>query len=234
MTNDSPMKYSDMAIGNAISMLRGSPFYGDEEIDWVREFEQDFARISGHKHNIAVNSGTSALHAALAAFDIGPGDEVIMPAMSVVMNAYAALALGATPVFADANPNSWNIDLESIMKVTTAKTKAIITVSWFGLPVDLAPIKDFASQNNILVLEDAAESLGATYMNSPNGKYADAVAFSFENKKFLAVNVVTELSSTETPYFIEAFITKISYYMTKKVPKSIYLEDAWPLIFIES
>ena len=185
MTNDSPMKYSDMAIGNAISMLRGSPFYGDEEIDWVREFEQDFARISGHKHNIAVNSGTSALHAALAAFDIGPGDEVIMPAMSVVMNAYAALALGATPVFADANPNSWNIDLESIMKVTTAKTKAIITVSWFGLPVDLAPIKDFASQNNILVLEDAAESLGATYMNSPNGKYADAVAFSFENKKHL-------------------------------------------------
>ena len=182
MTNDSPMKYSDMAIGNAISMLRGSPFYGDEEIDWVREFEQDFARISGHKHTIAVNSGTSALHAALAAFDIGPGDEVIMPAMSVVMNAYAALALGATPVFADANPNSWNIDLESIMKVTTAKTKAIITVSWFGLPVDLAPIKDFASQNNILVLEDAAESLGATYMNSPNGKYADAVAFSFENK----------------------------------------------------
>ena len=179
------MKYSDMAIANAISMLRGSPFYGDEEMDWVREFEQDFARVSGHKHNIAVNSGTSALHAALAAFNVGPGDEVIMPALSVVMNAYAALALGATPVFADANPDSWNIDLESIMKVTTAKTKAIITVSWFGLPVDLAPIKDFASKNNILVLEDAAESLGATYKNNPSGKYADAVAYSFENKKHL-------------------------------------------------
>ena len=185
MENDTPAKYSNLAIANAISMLRGAPFYGDFETDWVQKFELEFQNISGHPHNIAVNSGTSALHAALAGFDIKQGDEVIMPALSVVMNAYAALALGATPVFADVNRETWNIDLDSIKKVYTSKTKAIITVSWFGVPVDLDPIIEFAKSKNIFVLEDAAESLGATYKGRPNGLIADAVAYSFENKKHL-------------------------------------------------
>ena len=185
MAEDSNLKYSREAIGNAIEFLRGSSLNSDSEISWVQNFEEKFKEISGHDHNIAVNSGTSALHAALAAFGIGKGDEVIMPALSVIMNAYAVIALGATPVFSDVNLKTWNIDLESIKKVVSDRTKAIITVSWFGLPVDLEPIMHYAKAHKILVLEDAAESLGSTYQNKPNGKLADAVAYSFENKKHL-------------------------------------------------
>lgn len=185
MTQDQHLKYFDESLSNAISVLRGSEISSRSHGTWVTDFEKEFASVSGHTHNIAVNSGTSALHTALSAFGIGPGDEVIMPAMSVVMNAYAALALGATPVFADIDSTSWNINLETIKCKVTPKTKAIITVSWFGAPVDLKPIWEFGKDNGILVLEDAAEALGATYLDKPSGYYADAVAFSFENKKHL-------------------------------------------------
>ena len=203
MAEDSNMKYSREALGNAIEFLRGSSLNSDSEISWVQNFEEKFKEISGHDHNIAVNSGTSALHAALAAFGIGKGDEVIMPALSVIMNAYAAIALGATPVFSDVNLKTWNIDLESIKKVVSDRTKAIITVSWFGLPVDLDPIMHYAKAHKILVLEDAAESLGSTYQNKPNGKLADAVAYSFENKKHLTTGGEGGIISTSNPSLAE-------------------------------
>lgn len=203
MAEDSNLKYSREAIGNAIEFLRGSSLNNDSEISWVQNFEEKFKEFSGHDHNIAVNSGTSALHAALAAFGVGKGDEVIMPALSVIMNAYAAIALGATPIFSDVNLKTWNIDLESIKKVVSDRTKAIITVSWFGLPVDLEPIINFARSRNILVLEDAAESLGSTYQNKPNGKFADAVAYSFENKKHLTTGGEGGLVATSNPIIAE-------------------------------
>lgn len=179
-------------------MLRGSQISKTPEGGWVTNFESNFAEISGHSHNIAVNSGTSALHGALAAFGVGPGDEVIMPAMSVVMNAYAALALGATPVFADIDPQTWNVTLETIRSRVTPKTKAVITVSWFGAPVDLKPIWEFGKQHNIYILEDAAESLGATYLGKPSGYYSDAVAFSFESKKHLTTGGEGGMISTSS------------------------------------
>ena len=169
----------------------------------VAEFESSFSKFVGDRDCVAVNSGTSALHAALAAFGIGKGDEVIMPALSVIMNAYAAIALGATPVFSDVNLKTWNIDLESIKKVVSDRTKAIITVSWFGLPVDLDPIMHYAKAHKILVLEDAAESLGSTYQNKPNGKLADAVAYSFENKKHLTTGGEGGIISTSNPSLAE-------------------------------
>jgi perosamine synthetase len=203
VAEDSNLKYSREAIGNAIEFLRGSSLNNDTEINWVQNFEVAFKEISGHNHNIAVNSGTSALHAALAAFGVGKGDEVIMPALSVIMNAYAAIALGATPVFSDVNLNTWNIDLDSIKKVVSSRTKAIITVSWFGLPVDLEPIMHFAKAHKILVLEDAAESLGSTYQNKPNGKLADMVAYSFENKKHLTTGGEGGMISTSNANLAE-------------------------------
>lgn len=198
MNNDQHLKYFDEALSNAISVLRGSSISSTPHGSWITNFETEFASLSGHSHNIAVNSGTSALHTALAAFGIGPGDEVIMPAMSVVMNAYAALALGATPVFADIDPLSWNVTLETIIEKVTPRTKAIITVSWFGAPVELKPIFDFAKANNIFVLEDAAEALGAVYLGKPSGYFADAVAFSFENKKHLSTGGEGGMLSTSS------------------------------------
>lgn len=198
MSNDQHLKYFDESLSNAISVLRGSEISDRSHGSWVTDFETEFGLLSGHSHNIAVNSGTSALHTALAAFGVGPGDEVIMPAMSVVMNAYAALALGATPVFADIDPLSWNVTLETIIGKVTANTKAIITVSWFGAPVDLKPIWEFGKERGILVLEDAAEALGATYLGRPSGYYADAVAFSFENKKHLTTGGEGGMISTSS------------------------------------
>jgi len=183
-------------------MLRGKSFPFDlETSDWVERFEHEFSLWSGKKHNIAVNSGTSALHTALVAAGLQPGDEVIMPALSVVMNAYAAIAVGATPVFADVEETNWNISLSSILKVATEKTKAIITVSWFGMPVDFEPIVQWARENNIVVIEDAAESLGATYLGRPSGQLADIVTFSFENKKHLTTGGEGGMVSTSNKDF---------------------------------
>jgi dTDP-4-amino-4,6-dideoxygalactose transaminase len=199
MSTDTHLKYFDEAISNAVSVLKGgAESSSTSHGSWVTKFESSFTEISGHSHNIAVNSGTSALHGALAAFGVGPGDEVIMPAMSVVMNAYAALALGATPIFADINSDDWNMDLASIQRVISPKTKAIITVSWFGAPSNLKPILDFAREIGIFVLEDAAEALGARYQSKPSGFFADAVAFSFENKKHLTTGGEGGMISTSS------------------------------------
>lgn len=200
MSSDTHLKYFDEAISNAVSVLKGGGAESSSTShgSWVTKFESSFTEISGHSHNIAVNSGTSALHSALAAFGVGPGDEVIMPAMSVVMNAYAALALGAIPIFADINSDDWNMDLASIQRVISPKTKAIITVSWFGAPSNLKPILDFAREEGIFVLEDAAEALGARYQSKPSGFFADAVAFSFENKKHLTTGGEGGMISTSS------------------------------------
>ena len=199
MSTDTHLKYFDEAISNAVSVLKGgAESSSNSHGSWVTKFESSFTEISSHSHNIAVNSGTSALHGALAAFGVGPGDEVIMPAMSVVMNAYAALALGATPIFADINSDDWNMDLASIQRVISPKTKAIITVSWFGAPSNLKPILDFAREIGIFVLEDAAEALGARYQSKPSGFFADAVAFSFENKKHLTTGGEGGMISTSS------------------------------------
>lgn len=199
MPSDQHLKYFDESLSNAISVLRGSEISDRSHGAWVTDFESEFRTLSGHTHNIAVNSGTSALHAALAAFGVGPGDEVIMPAMSVVMNAYAALALGATPVFADIDPETWNSNLATIKKMVTRRTKAIITVSWFGSPSDLKSIWEFGKENGIYVLEDSAEALGATYLGKPSGFFSDAVAFSFENKKHLTTGGEGGMISTSSP-----------------------------------
>lgn len=198
VNNDSSLKYFKESVSNANSVLSGEEIDITNKLNWVTSFETKFSNISGHAHNIAVNSGTSALHAALSALDVGPGDEVIMPAMSVVMNAYAALALGAVPIFADINTFDWNMDLNTIQKAMTPRTKAIITVSWFGSPSNLKPIYDFAKSHNIFVLEDAAEALGAIYRGKPSGYFADAVAYSFENKKHLTTGGEGGMISTSS------------------------------------
>jgi len=186
MERDRKFKYSKQAKHNASQFLSGINKDSVSSLEWVENFEFSFAIYSGHSHNIAVNSGTSALHAALFAIGVGPGDEVIMPAMSVVMNAYAAIALGATPIFADIDPITWNISRDTIEKVLSKKTKAVITVSWFGSPVELSPIRDLANEKGFYIVEDAAESLGATYKGAPSGMQADLVTYSFESKKHLS------------------------------------------------
>ncbi len=152
---------------------------------WVQRFEEAFAAKFNTKYAIAVNSGTSGLHAALYAAGIGPGDEVIQPALTVVMDAYATIHLGGVPVFVDINEENYNMEPALIEDKITDKTKAIITVSWFGLPVDMDPIMEIAKKHNLIVIDDSAETLLAKYKGVISGTNAHIGVFSFEHKKHL-------------------------------------------------
>lgn len=152
---------------------------------WTRRFEQAFARAVGCRYAITVNSGTSGLHAALAAAGIGPGDEVISPAITVIMDAFATIHVGATPVFADVDAETQTIDPRDVERKITPRTKAIITVSIQGLPVDIDPINALAKRHNIVVIEDSAQTMLGKYHGRVSGTLGDLGVFSFENKKHL-------------------------------------------------
>jgi len=152
---------------------------------WTMRFEEEFCRIMGVKYAIACNSGTSGLHAALVAAGVDPGDEVISPALTVIMDAYATIHVGATPVFADVNYETQTVDPDDIRKKITSKTTAIITVSLQGLPVDIDPIMEIAKENNIILIEDSAQTVLGMYKGRIAGTLGHIGVFSFENKKHL-------------------------------------------------
>jgi perosamine synthetase len=157
----------------------------NKEFPWVQKFEESFSNKVGSKYAIAVNSGTSGLHAALYAAGVGAGDEVIQPATTVVMDAYVTLHLGATPIFVDIDSKSWNIDANKIEEKITDKTKAIIVVSLYGLPVDIEPIMLIAKKYNLAVIDDSAETLMCKYKGDVAGTHADFGVYSFEKSKHM-------------------------------------------------
>jgi perosamine synthetase len=154
---------------------------------WTWRLEQQFAARFGRKYAIAHNSGTSALDTCLRAAGVGPGDEVISPALTVVMDAFATLYTGATPVFADVDLGTFNIDPEDVRRRITPRTKAIIPVSLYGLPADLDPIMEMAAAHNLTVIEDNAQCVLGTYKGRLAGTLGHLAEFSFENSKHLSV-----------------------------------------------
>lgn len=151
----------------------------------VKEFEISLASRLGVRNPIAVNSGTSALHLALALANVGPGDEVILPAQTFVATGLVILMQRARPVFADIDPTTGNISPASIAEKITPKTKAVIPVHWAGYPCDLDEINSLARQHSLAVIEDAAHALGATYKGRPIGSISRLTAFSFQAIKHL-------------------------------------------------
>jgi len=145
----------------------------------VEEFEKAFAAYCGTRHAVAVNSGTAALHVAMMAADIGPGDEVITTPFSFIATANAILFCGAKPVFADIDEKTFNIDPESVKGKITKRTKAIEPVHLFGQPCDMKAIMKVAKENGLLVIEDACQAHGAEYDGKKVGSIGDAGAFSF-------------------------------------------------------
>lgn len=146
---------------------------------YVTEFEQQFAAYCGCKYGVAVCNGTVALHLALVALGIGKDDEVIIPDFTMIATAFAVCYTGATPVFVDADPDTWNIDTTKIEEKITPRTKAIIPVHLFGLMCDMDAINAIAKKHNLKVLEDAAEAHGAEYKGRRAGSCSDLAAFSF-------------------------------------------------------
>jgi perosamine synthetase len=152
---------------------------------FVRRFEQSFAGYIGVRHAIAVPHCTSALHLALLALGIGKGDEVIVPECSWIASAAPITYVGAQPVFADIDPITWCISPESIERLITVKTRAVIPVGLYGLPADMLAIRKIAERFKLHLIEDAAQSLGGKYSGKMSGSAADIAAFSFHGTKTL-------------------------------------------------
>lgn len=145
----------------------------------VAAFEKDFASYCGVAECIALNSGTSALHLALLAAGVGPGDEVITVPFTFVASVAAVLYAGARPVLVDIDPGSFNIDPGRIEAAITPRTKAILPVHLYGQPADMDPIMEIARQHELVVIEDAAQAHGAKYKGRPVGSIGDIACFSF-------------------------------------------------------
>ncbi|HEY3389935.1 MAG TPA: DegT/DnrJ/EryC1/StrS family aminotransferase [Prolixibacteraceae bacterium] len=168
--------------------------YVDDCIDstWVSSsgkyislFESEFAKFCHAGHALSCSNGTVALHLALLAYGIGPGDEIIVPTFTYVATANCVAYCGAKPVFVDCDPETWNIDPKKIEEVITPKTKGIIVVHIYGHPADLDPIMEIAKENGLFVIEDAAEAHGAEYHGKRVGSIGDIATFSFFGNKII-------------------------------------------------
>ncbi|HEY5549061.1 MAG TPA: DegT/DnrJ/EryC1/StrS aminotransferase family protein [Coriobacteriia bacterium] len=151
-----------------------------------RRLEREYAQKLGRSHAIAVANGTLALELALRGFGIGPGDEVVVPARSFIATASCVIAVGATPVFADIDPESSDLTAETLEAVLTERTAAVIVVHVAGWPAEMGPITDLARSRGILVIEDCAQAHGAAYRGRPVGAFGDAACFSFCQDKIVA------------------------------------------------
>ena len=152
---------------------------------YVDKFEQEFRAFIGTDHGVAVSNGTVALHLALLALGIGPGDEVIVPDLTFAATINAVLFCGATPVIVDVDRQTWGISLAGIQQAVTPRTKAIIPVHLYGRPVEIGPITAFAAKRGIGVIEDCAEAHGARYADRPVGQFGDVACFSFYANKIV-------------------------------------------------
>jgi len=145
----------------------------------VAAFEEEFAIYCGAAECIALNSGTSALHLALLAAGVGPGDEVITVPFTFVASVSAITYAGARPVLVDIDPHTFTMDPAAIETAVTSRTKAILPVHLYGQPADMDPIMEVARRHNLIVIEDAAQAHGAKYKGRPVGSVGDIACFSF-------------------------------------------------------
>ena len=176
--------------------------FGEKEFQYIREvldsgfgsgtsgsmnnrFENAFAEKCGAKYAITFNSGTSTLHAGLVALDVNAGDEVIVPPLTVISNVDVIFAQNAIPVFADIDPDTFNIDPDDVERKITSRTKCIMPVSLYGLSADLDPIMNIAEKHGIGVINDAAEAFGSLYKGRRIAEIADITSYSTENSKHI-------------------------------------------------
>jgi len=149
----------------------------------IGSLEHKLCEVTGAKYAVAVSNGTAALHIACMAAGVGPGDEVITTPITFAASANCALYCGAKPVFADINPETYNISPSSIRERITPATKAVVAVDFTGQAVELDEIREICKENNLILIEDAAHSLGTLYNGKPVGSIADMTTFSFHPVK---------------------------------------------------
>jgi perosamine synthetase len=207
-----------MEIGIFNTYINDKAFYSiiDPAIDstmisegkLVKEFEAKLASDLGMINPVAVNSGTSALHLAIVLAGIKVGDEVICPAQTFVATALVVTQEGGTPVFADIDYSTGNIDPKSVESKITSKTKAIIAVHWGGYPCDMDPLIDISKKYNLILIEDAAHAPGAIYKNRAIGSISDFTCFSFQAIKHLTTGDGGAICCKDTIQAKEAFVRR--------------------------
>lgn len=152
---------------------------------FVERLETELAARVGRRYGIAVCNGTAALEVAVAALGLGPGDEVILPTFTIISCAAAIVRAGATPVVVDSDPRTWNMAVAQVAAAITPRTRAIMVVHIYGLPVDMDPLLALAAQHGLAVIEDAAEMHGQTYRGRPCGSLGTLSTFSFYPNKHI-------------------------------------------------
>jgi perosamine synthetase len=180
-----PTKY----LGNELEYLRRvleAQSWSATGGSWNQVLEQKFAAKFGARYAVALNSGTSTLHAALEAVGVTAGDEVISPAVTVIMDTTATLHANAVPVYADIDADTFNIDPEDVARKITPKTKAIIAVAVYGLPADYDPLLEIARKHGIAIIEDNAQCFLSLYKGRMTGTIGDLASYSFENTKHIS------------------------------------------------
>ena len=150
---------------------------------FVKQFENEMASKVGRKYGVAVCNGSAALDTAVAALELGPGDEVILPALTIISCAASVVRTGAVPVLVDCDRHTWNMDVNQIEAKITAKTKAIMAVHLYGLPVDMDPVIKLAEKHGLKIIEDAAEAIGQDYKGRTCGSFGDLSTLSFYSNK---------------------------------------------------
>lgn len=176
-------KIGEDEIKNVMECIQSTWISGISE--YVKEFEERFAKYCGCKCGVATNSGTTALHLALATLGIEKGDEVIIPTFTMIATANAITYTGAKPILVDSELNTWNIDLSKVEGKITKHTKAIMPVHTYGHPADMDPILEFAEKFGLYIVEDAAEAHGAEYKGRRTGSIGDMGCFSFYANKII-------------------------------------------------
>lgn len=169
---------------------------------WIERFERDVSKVAGSRYAAAVSSGTAALHAAMYAIDLKPGDEVIVPPITFAATANAVVYMGGVPVFADVKPDTLLIDPAEVEKKITVKTKAVISVDYAGQMCEYDRLKETCRKHDIILVADACHSIGAQYMDKPSGSWADLTVFSFHPVKHITTGE-GGMAVTDSKEFIE-------------------------------
>lgn len=189
--------------------------------EFVTRFENEFAAYLNINHATTVSNGTVALHIALMALGIGPGDEVIVPTLTYIASVNAIAYVGATPVFVDSEEGSWNVDPNWIVSRISPKTKAILAVHLYGAPCDMDQISGICMRNGLFLIEDVAEAFGSKYRGQYAGSFGDISTFSFFGNKTITTGEGGMVVSNQ-----RALIDRVAYLKSQAIsPAREYWHD---------
>jgi len=227
---DNPISSNDLILTAGPSISQREMIYSSDatingwNTEWskyIKKFENEFANYIGVKYAISTSSCTGAMHIALMSLGISNGDEVIVPDITWVSTANAVRLVGAIPIFADVNINTWTLDPISTEKLITKKTKAIMPVHLYGHPCEMDKILKLSKKHDLKIIEDAAPSIGAKFKKDKTGSFGDFSAFSFQGAKLLVTGEGGMLCTNDKKLYEKAY----KVWDQGRIPGSFWIEE---------